>query len=119
MRSIFLAAAICTSLAATGCKSALINVTVSNHRATALSLVEVDYPSASFGIQNLGPGQDYHYRLKIIGTGPTTVLWNEGKDQKKSSGPVLRDGDDGALSVTFTDSPNPTWDVALTNRAVR
>ena len=119
MRTALIAAALCASLAVAGCKSALINVTVSNHRATAISLVEVDYPSASFGIQKLDPGQDYHYRLKIIGNGPATVLWNEGKDQKKNSGPVLRDGDAGTLNVTFTDSPNPTWDVALTNRSVR
>lgn len=119
MRTVWIATALWASLAAAGCKSALINVTVSNHRATPISLVEVDYPSASFGIQKLDPGQDYHYRLKIIGSGPATVLWNEGSNQKKSSGPVLRDGDSGALNVTFTDGPNPTWDVVLTNRAVR
>jgi hypothetical protein len=118
MRTAWIALAASLSLAAAGCKSALINATVSNHRNTPISLVELDYPSASFGIQKLEPGQDYHYRFKVIGNGPATVLWSEGKDQKKNSGPVLREGDAGNLSVTFTDSPNPTWDTRLTNRVV-
>lgn len=119
MRAIWIATALSISLAAAGCRSALINATVSNHRTTPLSLVEVDYPSASFGIQRLAPGEEYHYRLKVIGAGPATVLWNEGSDQKKSSGPVLRDGDTGTLNVTFTDNSSPAWDVTLTNRAIR
>lgn len=118
MRILWIATAVSISLASAGCKSALINATVSNHRNTPISLVEVDYPSASFGIQKLAPGEEYHYRFQIIGNGPATVLWNEGADQKKNSGPVLREGDSGTLNVTFTDSPNPTWDTRLTNRAV-
>ena len=119
MRKLWPVTVLSVCLAAAGCKSPLISATVSNHRNTPLSLIEVDYPSASFGIQKLEPGEDYHYRFKVIGNGPATVLWNEGQDQKRSSGPVLRDGDTGTLTVTFTNNPNPTWDVALANRAVR
>ena len=120
MRAIPAVTALLICVAAGGCRSALINATVSNHRSTALSLVEVDYPSASFGIQTLAPGEEYHYRFKVIGDGPTAVLWNEGgRDQKKSSGPVLREGDQGMLNVTFTSNTNPVWDVKLTNRAVQ
>ena len=118
MRAIWMATALSVGLAASGCKSALIDATVSNHRSTPVALIEVDYPSASFGIQSLAPGQDYHYRFHIIGNGPATVLWNQGHDQKKSLGPVLREGDSGTMNVTFTDSPNPTWDTKLTNRTI-
>jgi len=85
-----------------------------------VSLVELDYPSASFGVQRLAPGEEYRYRFKVIGAGPASVLWNEGeRDQKKSSGPELREGDQGILNVTFTSDANPTWDVRLTNRPVK
>jgi hypothetical protein len=119
MRSIWTAAALATCFAAVGCQSALITAKVSNHRATPVSLVEVDYPSASFGIQTLAPGQDYRYRFKVIGNGPASVLWDEGHNQKKSTGPILRDGDSGTLNVTFTDDTKPKWDVQLTNRTIR
>lgn len=119
MRSFWILAVLSTCLAVTGCRSALINATISNHRTTPVSLIEVDYPSASFGIQTLAPGEDYHYRFKVIGNGPATVLWNEGANQKKSTGPVLHDGDDGMLDVTFTNDANPTWNARLTNRAIK
>jgi hypothetical protein len=102
--------------ASIGCHSALISATVSNRRPTPVMLVELDYPSASFGIQKLAPGEDYHYRFKVIGTGPTTMLWSDTtKGDQKSTGPILRDGDEGTLTVTFTGA-GPTWDVKLTNR---
>ena len=98
----------------------MITTTVANHRPTAVRLIEVDYPSASFGIQQLAPGEEYHYRFKVIGNGPTAVLWNEGgQDQKKNSGPQLREGDQGTLNLTFTSESNPTWDLKLTNRTTQ
>ena len=118
MRTLWAVTLLSACLATAGCRSAFINATVSNHRNEPISLIEVDYPSATFGIQKLAPGQDYHYRFKVIGTGHVTVVWNEGQDQKKSSGPVLRDGDDGNLNVTFTNGAAPSWDVRLDNRTL-
>jgi hypothetical protein len=116
MRALNIPVAIWICFAAIGCHSALISATVSNRRTTAVALVELDYPSASFGIQKLAPGEDFHYRFKVIGSGPMTLLWSDtAKHNQKGSGPVLRDGDEGTLTVTFTDA-GPTWDVKLTNR---
>jgi hypothetical protein len=98
----------------------VINATLANHRSTPISLVELDYPSASFGVQQLAPGEEFRYRFKVIGAGSTSVLWNEGgRDQKKSTGPELREGDAGTLNVTFTSDAKPTWDVRLTNRPAK
>jgi len=97
-----------------------MTATVTNHRATPIGLIEVDYPSASFGVQALAPGAQYQYRFKVIGTGPMAVVWNEGgQNQKKSSGPVLHEGDAGTVDVTFTSDADPAWNVKLTNRAIR
>jgi hypothetical protein len=109
---LFLALAVLFTL--TGCHSATIAATISNHTAAPLSLIELDYPSASFGTQTLAPGQDFHYRFKIIGSGVTTILWTDAAHQDhKSSGPTLRDGDDGKLIVTFNSDANPTWSLEL------
>lgn len=99
--------------ACTGCHSAYVQTTVSNRTAEPIALIEVDYPSASFGTQNLAPGADFHYRFKVLGSGATSVLWTDaGHHDHTAGGPALREGDEGRLSVTFTAS-GPEWAEAL------
>jgi len=105
-------------LTLSGCRSAFIDATVSNHTAEPLALIEVDYPSASFGTQTLAPGQDFHYRFKVLGSGPTTVLWTDSvHHDRKNSGPVLREGDEGKLIISFGPDAGPTWSLQLINRS--
>lgn len=109
---LFFAVAACLTLG--GCHSAYIAATVSNRTGEPLSLVEVDYPSASFGTQTLAPGQDFRYRFKVLGNGPTTVLWTDSKNhEQKNSGPTLHEGDEGNLSITFNPNVAPTWNLQL------
>jgi hypothetical protein len=109
--------ALVAALALTGCHSALIDATISNRTTQPLSLIEVDYPSASFGTQTLVPGQDFHYRFKVLGNGPTTLLWTDAAHHdRKLSGPALREGDEGKLAVTFNPNADPKWALQLTNR---
>jgi hypothetical protein len=104
-------------LTLSGCHSAFINATISNHSSEPLSLVEVDYPSASFGTQTLAPGQDFHYRFKILGNGPTTLLWTDPQHHDhKNSGPALHEGQDGTINITFTQNVNPSWNLQLVDR---
>lgn len=105
-------------LTLSGCHSAYISTTVSNHTPEPLSLIEVDYPSASFGTQSLAPGQDFHYRFKVLGSGPTAILWtNAAKHEQKNAGPNLKEGDEGQLTITFNPGSNPTWNLKLLNRS--
>jgi hypothetical protein len=104
------------ALTLAGCHSAYIEATISNRTAEQLSLVELDYPSASFGTQTLAPGQDFHYRFKILGSGPTALLWTDATHHDhKASGPTLHENDEGALTIVITPSV-PTWDLHLINR---
>jgi hypothetical protein len=97
------------ALTLTGCHSAYIEATISNHTPEPLTLVELDYPSASFGTQNLAPGADFHYRFKILGSGPTTLLWTDSAHHDhKASGPSFHENDEGTLTVTITPT-DPTW----------
>jgi hypothetical protein len=118
MRFLNLALALAAVLTLTGCHSAIIAATISNRTSEPLSLIEVDYPSASFGTQALAPGQDFHYRFKVLGSGATTVLWTDtAHHDRKNSGPALQEGDEGTLTITFATNANPTWNLQLLNRA--
>ncbi len=86
----------------TGCRSAFIDATISNRTSAAIPLIEVEYPSASFGTENLASGKDFHYRFKVLGDGPVKVIYTDSTHQeKRSSGPALREGDQGSLVILF------------------
>jgi len=96
-----------------GCKSAYVEAEVVNASGTPVSLVEVDYPSASFGVGALGAGATYHYRFKILGSSATKVLWTDAAQKEHTvSGPVLQEGQQGTLTVTI-DSNTAVWATAL------
>jgi hypothetical protein len=91
------------SLTAVGCHSPYVEATVSNRTGQPIELIEVDYPSASFGTQNLANGSDFHYRFKVLGSGPTKLLYTDSthKDHK-ADGPFLKEGAEGSLSIAIT-----------------
>jgi hypothetical protein len=116
MRSFKPLVALAALLVLAGCHSAYIAATISNRSPAPLSLVELDYPSASFGTQSLAPGADYHYRFKVLGNGPTSVLWTDARHQDhKAPGPTLDEGDEGTLTITFTAAAKPDWTLQLLN----
>jgi hypothetical protein len=86
-----------------GCHSAYVAADIKNESGGAISLAELDYPSASFGTESLAAGAKYHYRFKILGSGPTKVLWTDAAHHDHSvSGPELKEGQEGVLTVTIT-----------------
>src|SRR5947209_19947757 len=101
-------------IAITGCRSPYVATTVSNRSSRPIALLEVDYPSASFGTQNLAPGAEFHYRFKVLGSGATTLTWTDASHREhKSSGPALKEGDEGRIAVTLS-SDSATWAPSLT-----
>jgi hypothetical protein len=85
----------------TGCHSAYVEATVSNRTSQPIALVEVDYPSASFGTQALAPGADFHYRFKVLGTGSMKLTYTDSSRKDQSSkGPYLKEGAEGPLQIT-------------------
>jgi hypothetical protein len=86
-----------------GCKSAFVEADVKNTSGAAVSLVEVDYPSASFGVGELGAGATFHYRFKILGSGAAKVLWTDAERKEHTvAGPEMREGQQGNLTVTIS-----------------
>ncbi len=89
-------------LGLTGCHSAMVDATVQNRSGDLVTLVEVDYPSASFGDQNLASGADFHYRFKILGSGALKMTYTDIHRQTHSStGPVLEEQAEGLLTITI------------------
>jgi len=65
-------------LAVAGCrgyKSNWIDADVENQTGKPVHELEVDYPTASFGINALAPGGAMHYRIQIRGSGPVKVTY--------------------------------------------
>jgi len=103
------ALALLTLIAPTGCHSPYVAATISNHTTQPIELLEVDYPSASFGMQNLAPGADFNYRFKVLGSGNVKLLYTDSTHQDhKSDGPFLKEGAEGPLTIVISDT-GATW----------
>jgi len=96
-----------------GCASKYVEAVVKNESGGSVSLVEVDYPSASFGTETLAAGAEYHYRFKILGSGGTKVNWTDAKRKEHSvAGPELKEGEAGRVTITLRDG-DAGWDAQV------
>ena len=96
-----------------GCHSHYVEADVKNDTGSRISPFEVDYPSASFGKESLAPAAVFHYRFKILGDGPTKILWTDAAQHDHSvAGPSLQEGQEGTLTVTITGT-TANWETHL------
>lgn len=108
-RILFRVAAPVSILFVAGCHSAMVDSTIQNRSGVSLSLLEIDYPSASFGTQNLADGSDFHYRFKVLGSGPLKLTYTDaGRHEHASNGPELHEGAEGLLTVVI-EPANVRW----------
>jgi hypothetical protein len=103
---------LCLNLAA--CRSAFVQTAIVNHTGDAVRLIEVDYPSASFGTQQIARNAAYHYRFKIQDSGPVSISFTTGNNKiHTSTGPILKQGQQGDLTVVLGSGGNVTWSAHL------
>jgi hypothetical protein len=89
-------------IAAAGCHSYHIDATVENRTGTPIQLLEVDYPSASFGANTLAPGEVFHYRIQLRGSGPLKVEYTAGDGrQAQIDGPSVAERQEGRLRIVL------------------
>jgi len=89
-------------LAGNGCHSYHVETTVKNQTGAAIQLLEVDYPSASFGADSLAAGAEFHYRIQLQGTGLLKVQYTgAGGRQEQISGPTLSERQQGRLQIVL------------------
>jgi hypothetical protein len=103
-----LAAATVAPLA--GCHSHVVDMTIIN-QGPAVHVVELDYPSASFGTDSLARGGQYHYRFEIQGSGPLSLSFEDSSGKNHTTqGPTVHQGQEGSFLVTIGEnSSSVSW----------
>jgi VCBS repeat-containing protein len=98
-----------------GCRSAFVSTTIANHSGKPVSLLEVDYPSASFGVGTLATGGEYHYRFKIQGSGSIKLQFTDSSGKTHTvSGPDITEGEQGTLQINIGPADEISWVPNLT-----
>lgn len=99
---IIAAIALAMSMYGAGCHSYHIETKVDNRTGGAIQLLEVDYPSASFGANSLAAGAVLHYRIQLRGNGPLKVQYTAGNGkQVQLDGPTLTEPQEGRLEIVL------------------
>lgn len=103
-------AALCLSLGLTACQSPYVQTSIVNHTGSAVKLIEVDYPDASFGTDQIAVDSIYHYRFQVQDSGPVKISYT-GADNKtyKATGPQVNKGQEGPLVITLEAGGKVTW----------
>ncbi len=97
-----------------GCHSKYVEATITNKSGEALNVVQVDYPSASFGTQLLKPGETFHYRFKLLGSGPIKLSYTDAKQQDHhQDGPTLLEGQEGRLQIVFPSQDHADFQASM------
>jgi hypothetical protein len=112
-----LSALLLTFLAIAGCRSYHVEITVQNQTGAAIQLLEVDYPSASFGADALSSGGSLSYRIQVRGTGLVKVQY-KGPDgaQRQITGPSLAEKDEGRLQIVLLPGGKAEFTPQLSNQ---
>jgi hypothetical protein len=85
-----------------GCHSYHIDTTIENRTGASIQLLEVDYPSASFGADSLATGANFHYRFQVRGSGKLKVTFTAANNKAvQIQGPTLVEGQQGQLEIVL------------------
>jgi hypothetical protein len=105
---------------ATGCHSYPVETTVENHTGGPIRLLEIEYPSASFGVNSMGAGEEYHYRIQLRGSGLLKVQYT-GSDGRKTQveGPMLFERQEGRIEIVLLPGGKAEFHPDLTDAVVR
>ncbi len=94
--------ALSAALALAACHSYHIDSTIENRTGLDIQLLEVDYPSASFGADRIASGSIYHYRFQVNGSGPLKISYmGAGNKQIRITGPTLVERQQGQLRIVL------------------
>lgn len=82
------------------CHSYHIDTTIENRTGAQVRLLEVDYPNASFGVDSIAAGADYHYRFQVRGSGSLTLSYTATDGQTvQITGPTLFERQQGKFQI--------------------
>lgn len=85
-----------------GCHSYHIEAAVENRTGGAVTLLEVDYPSASFGSDALAADGVLRHRLQTRDSGPISVEYTAANGHQVTvKGPVLYEKQEGSIEIVL------------------
>ncbi len=97
-----------------GCHSYHVETSVENRTGGAIQLLEVDYPSASFGTNSLAAGAAYHDRIQLRGHGPLKVQYTAANDRQiQVEGPTVAERQEGKLQIVLLRAGNADFRAEL------
>lgn len=100
LRSLLYASTVLTAFFFSVCHSYHIDATIENHTGAPIQLLEVDYPSASFGADSLAADASFRYRFQVRGSGPLKVSYTAANGHTvQISGPTLAERQQGTLEI--------------------
>jgi hypothetical protein len=89
-------------LAVAGCHSYRVDTTVENRTGKPVKLLEVDYPSASFGTGRLDSGAVFSYQMVFRSSGPLKVAYTTDDGRQVSiDGPQVAEKQEGRLQIVL------------------
>ena len=84
------------------CHSYHIDATIENRTGGPVKLMEVDYPSASFGADSLAANGVLHYSFQTRGSGQISVQYTRADGhQVQAKGPELYERQEGRLEISL------------------
>jgi len=102
LRSPLYAATLLFSFLFSACHSYHIDATIENRTGASIQLLEVDYPTATFGADSLAADANFHYRFQVRGSGQLKVSYTAANGQTiQISGPTLAERQQGTLEIVL------------------
>jgi hypothetical protein len=90
-------------LSATGCRSHVIHVSLTNTSEQPLSAIIVDYPNATFGVNTLAAGKTFQYTIKPLDSGALKIQFTDaGGKIHNATGPAVKKGQEGTIAIHLT-----------------
>ena len=105
MKAALLATALLAVILLGGCHTHPFEITVENRTGAPVRLLEVDYPSASFGVDSLGSGKISRNQLQLRGSGPVKLAYTAADGRPvQASGPELAEREEGRIEILLLPS---------------
>jgi hypothetical protein len=101
-RSALCSVALLSAFLFSACHSYHIDATIENRTGAPIQLLEVDYPSATFGADSLAADGSFHYRFQVRGSGQLKVSYTAANGQMvQISGPALAERQQGTIEIVL------------------
>ena len=93
-------AALVLLFSATGCRSRVIKVSLTNSSEQPLSAIIVDYPNATFGVNTLAPGKMFQYTIKPLDNGALKIQFTDANGKIHNvAGPAVKKNQEGTIAI--------------------